>query len=36
MSMENVILFISVVFLVAAEILLVFLLKRKVKKLLEG
>lgn len=36
MSMENMILFISVAFLVAAEILLVFLLKRKVKKMLEG
>ena len=34
--MENMILFISVAFLVAAEVLLVFLLKRKVKKLLEG
>lgn len=33
--MENVILFITVAFLVAAEVLLVFLLKRKVKKLLE-
>lgn len=33
--MENVILFISVAFLFAVEILLVFLLKRKVKKLLE-
>lgn len=34
--MENVVLFISVLFLFAAEVLIVFLLKRKVKKLLEG
>lgn len=33
--MENVILFITVVSLFLAEILLVFLLKRKVKKLLQ-
>lgn len=34
--MENVVLFISVLFLFAAEFLIAFLLKRKVKKLLEG
>lgn len=34
--MENAVLFISVAFLFAAEVLIVFLLKRKVKKLLEG
>ena len=32
--MENAVLFISVAFLFAAEFLIVFLLKRKVKKLL--
>lgn len=34
--MENVVLCISVLFLFLAEVLIVFLLKRKVKKLLEG
>ncbi len=34
--MENTVLFISVAFLTVAEVLLVFFLKRKVKKLLEG
>ena len=33
--MENAVLFISVLFLFAAEVLIVFLLKRKVKKLLQ-
>lgn len=34
--MENAVLFISVAFLFSAEVLIVFLLKWKVKKLLEG
>lgn len=34
--MENAVLCISVAFLFVAEVLIVFLLKRKVKKLLEG
>lgn len=34
--MENVVLFISFLFLFVAEFLIVFFLKRKVKKLLEG
>ncbi len=34
--MENTVLFISVAFLAVAEVFIVFFLKRKVKKLLQG